>query len=50
MLFRSQRSPLIGRDKKVADGRIRFVLLKALGHALVRSGVADDDLASVLAA
>jgi len=41
---------LMGRDKKVADGRIRFVLLKALGHALVRSGVADDDLASVLAA
>jgi len=41
---------LMGRDKKVADGRIRFVLLKALGDAHVRSGVADADLASVLAA
>ncbi|MBI5891887.1 MAG: 3-dehydroquinate synthase [Nitrosomonadales bacterium] len=30
---------LMGLDKKVADGKIRFVLLKSLGHAVITSDV-----------
>ena len=40
---------LMSRDKKVDAGRLRFVLLEALGRAVVRAGVGKDDLAAVLA-
>ncbi|MEO7156507.1 MAG: 3-dehydroquinate synthase [Vicinamibacterales bacterium] len=39
---------LMGRDKKVAAGRIRFVLLDALGRAVVTDAVSKSDLAAVL--
>ena len=35
---------LMGRDKKVADGSIRFVLLEALGRAVLRGDVAPADV------
>ena len=40
---------LMGRDKKVARGTMRFVLLERLGHAVLRSDVGERDLADVLA-
>jgi len=40
---------LMARDKKVAAGRIRFVLLDALGHAVVTDAVPPEELAAVLA-
>ena len=40
---------LMGRDKKVADGRIRFVLLERLGFAVVRSDVTTTSVADALA-
>jgi 3-dehydroquinate synthase len=40
---------LMGRDKKVADGAIRFVLLETLGRATVRSDVPEQELAAALA-
>jgi 3-dehydroquinate synthase len=40
---------LMGRDKKVADGRMRFVLLERMGSAVVRTDVATDTLTGVLA-
>ena len=40
---------LMGRDKKVEAGRLRFVLLEALGRAVVRGGIAQDDVAAALA-
>jgi 3-dehydroquinate synthase len=39
---------LMGRDKKVAAGAIRFVLLRGLGDAFVTAAVPDADLAAVL--
>ena len=39
---------LMGRDKKVAVGAIRFVLLRGLGDAFVTAAVSDADLAAVL--
>jgi 3-dehydroquinate synthase len=39
---------LMGHDKKVEGGRIRFVLLKRLGEAFVADQVAPDALAEVL--
>ena len=39
---------LMGRDKKVDRGRLRFVLLERLGHAVVRADVGERDLAGVL--
>jgi 3-dehydroquinate synthase len=39
---------LMGRDKKVEGGAIRFVLLEALGRATLVSGVPEDRLAAVL--
>ena len=39
---------LIARDKKVASGTVRFILLSSLGRALVASEVRDTDLAAVL--
>ena len=41
---------LMGRDKKVERGRMRFVLLERLGRAVVRADVAERDLEGVLAA
>ena len=39
---------LMGRDKKVADGAVRFVLLERLGHAVLRRDVADADVMAVV--
>jgi 3-dehydroquinate synthase len=39
---------LMSHDKKVQSGVIRFVLLDALGHAIVTRGVEDAALASVV--
>jgi len=39
---------LMARDKKVTGGIMRFVLLEALGRAVVTAAVKDDDLAAVL--
>jgi 3-dehydroquinate synthase len=36
---------LMRRDKKVDAGALRFVLLEALGRAVIRSDVPDDDVA-----
>jgi 3-dehydroquinate synthase len=41
---------LMSRDKKTESGAMRFVLLKALGNASVRSGIGEADLRAVLAA
>ncbi len=41
---------LMGRDKKVEHGRMRFVLLERLAHAVVRADVGERDLEAVLAA
>ena len=40
---------LMGRDKKVARGRMRFVLLERLGRAVVRADVDEVELRAVLA-
>ncbi|MEO8345161.1 MAG: 3-dehydroquinate synthase [Betaproteobacteria bacterium] len=40
---------LIARDKKVANGAVRFILLSALGHAVVAADVSEGDLAAILA-
>jgi 3-dehydroquinate synthase len=39
---------LMGLDKKVADGKIRFVLLKAVGHAVIADNVPANLLAQTL--
>ena len=39
---------LMGRDKKIAAGSMRFVLLRALGDAYVTADVAPRDLAAIL--
>ncbi len=39
---------LMGRDKKVVGGTLRFVLLDRLGEARVRADVTDADLAAIL--
>ena len=39
---------LMSHDKKVQSGVIRFVLLDALGHAIVKRGVEEAALASVV--
>lgn len=41
---------LMGHDKKVESGRIRFVLLRRIGEALVTDQVPGDALADVLGA
>jgi 3-dehydroquinate synthase len=33
---------LMGLDKKVLDGKVRFILLKALGQAVITSAVPAD--------
>ncbi|MCL2871993.1 MAG: 3-dehydroquinate synthase [Betaproteobacteria bacterium] len=39
---------LMGRDKKVADGKMRFVLLERLGQAIVRQDIPKEALAEIL--
>jgi 3-dehydroquinate synthase len=39
---------LMGRDKKVESGVIRFVLLEALGRAVVKSGIPESQLQAAL--
>ncbi len=39
---------LMGRDKKVVDGRLRLILLKALGEACIVDDVGEDELRSLL--
>ena len=39
----------MAHDKKVVSGRIRFVLLRRLGEALVSSDVPADKLSRLLA-
>jgi len=39
---------LMGRDKKVSDGSIRFVLLEALGRAVLRRDVAAADVLAAI--
>ncbi len=41
---------LMGLDKKVVGGKIRFVLLKAIGHAVVSGDVPEDLLRHTLTA
>jgi len=41
---------LMGRDKKVADGTVRFVLLDRLGHAVLRRGIDAADVEAVVSA
>jgi 3-dehydroquinate synthase len=43
-------SELMARDKKVAAGVMRFVLLDALGRARVRAAIGDADLRAALTA
>ena len=39
---------LMGRDKKVVDGRLRLVLLRAIGEALLVEDVTSDELVALL--
>lgn len=41
---------LMGRDKKVVDGRLRLVLLKGLGQAVVSEAASVEQIAKVLLA
>jgi 3-dehydroquinate synthase len=41
---------LMGLDKKVVGGKMRFVLLKAIGHAVVSGDVPEDKLRQTLEA
>jgi 3-dehydroquinate synthase len=41
---------LMGRDKKVEGGRLRLVILEALGRAALRADIPADQIAAVLAA
>ena len=40
---------LMGRDKKVESGLIRFILLERLGRAVIRAGVPDTAIAASVA-
>jgi len=39
---------LMGRDKKVIDGRLRLVLLRAIGEAAIVDDVREDELSTLL--
>ena len=39
---------LMGRDKKVAAGTIRYILLDAIGQAVISADVGDEVLREVL--
>lgn len=41
---------LMGRDKKVIDGRLRLVLLKRIGEAFVSDQVSDQEIGALLQA
>ena len=41
---------LMGQDKKVVDGQLRFILTRAIGDAFVASDVAPDAVLSLLQA
>ena len=41
---------LMGQDKKVVDGRLRFILAHGIGRAFTSDAVTADDLRAVLAA
>jgi shikimate kinase / 3-dehydroquinate synthase len=45
-----QYMQLMGLDKKVVDGQIRFILLKAIGHAVIASDVPQNLLRATLEA
>jgi 3-dehydroquinate synthase len=49
-LGRERYLELMGHDKKVQGGRIRFILLRRIGEALVSDGVPAEALAAVLGA
>jgi 3-dehydroquinate synthetase len=38
----------MGRDKKVADGAVRLILLEGIGRVVIRGGIAEADLARIL--
>ena len=40
----------MGRDKKVVDGRLTFILVRGIGQAFISREVAADDVKAVLAA
>ena len=40
----------MGSDKKVAAGKVRYILLSALGEAIVTERVTEDDIARVITA
>lgn len=40
---------LMGQDKKVIDGRLRFILARSIGHAFVAEDVPPDAVRSLLA-
>jgi len=40
---------LMGHDKKVEDGKIRFILLRNIGEAFISDAVPRDMLETVLA-
>ena len=39
---------LLARDKKVASGTVRYVLLDAIGKAVISADVSDDALRDIL--
>ena len=41
---------LMGRDKKVVDGQLRLVLLRALGDACIVDDATEDELSSLFLA
>ncbi|WBU59093.1 3-dehydroquinate synthase [Paracoccus albus] len=41
---------LMGQDKKVVDGKLRFILAEGIGRAFVTDEVSSDNLSAVLAA
>ena len=40
---------LMGQDKKVVDGRLRFILARGIGEAFVADDVPGDTVRAVLA-
>jgi 3-dehydroquinate synthetase len=37
-------------DKKAAQGKLRFVLLESLGHAVLKSGIDDQRIRQAIVA